>query len=93
MYIAILSIVFVSLVRPLLANKTTKLRYQELPRNKVMLIILDAMRYARLEDDFIKEQLLFCRMIDIMRDPEMVQDVSDNALRYREENIFKRFKR
>lgn len=91
MYIAIFSIVFVSMVRPLLANQTTKLRYQELPRNKVILIILDAMRYARLEDDLVKEQLLFCRLLDIMRDPEMVQQVTDNAVRYREENIYNRF--
>lgn len=80
------------MVRPLLANKTTQLRTSELPRNKVILIILDAIRYARLEDDLVKEQLLFCRLIDIMRDPEMVQQVTDNSLRYREENIYKRFK-
>lgn len=91
MYSLILSVVFVSLVRPLLTGKTTKLRMEELPRNEIMMIMIDAMTYARLEGDLVKEQLLFCRMIDIMRDPDMVEHVSDRTLRYREEDIYDRF--
>lgn len=91
MYSLILSVVFVSLIRPLLSGKTTKLRLAELPRTEIMMIMLDAMTYARLEGDLVKEQLLFCRMIDIMRDPDMIQHVSDRTLRYREEDIYDRF--
>ena len=91
MYIAIFSLVFVSMVRPMLSGITGKLRMAEIPRNKIILIILDAMKYARKEGDLIKEQLLYGRLIDIMRDPEMISQVSDNILRYREENIFNRF--
>jgi len=72
MYSLILSIVFVSLIRPLLAGKTTKLRLEELPRSEILTIFTDAMRYARLERDLVKEDLLFSRMMDIMRDPDMV---------------------
>lgn len=91
MYSLILSIVFVSLIRPLLAGKTTKLRLEELPRSEILTIFTDAMKYARLERDLVKEDLLFARMIDIMRDPDMVQHVSDRVLRYREEEIYDRF--
>ena len=92
MYIAIFSVVFITIVRPLLANKTQKLKYSEMPRTKVMQIILDAMKYARKEGDLVREELLFGRMLDLMRDPNLVCCVSDQALRYREENIYHRFK-
>jgi hypothetical protein len=55
MYSLILSVVFVSIIRPLLSGKTTKLRLEELPRNEIMMIMIDAMTYARIEGDMVKE--------------------------------------
>ena len=60
-------------------------------RTQLVDVLLDAISFARKEDDLVKEQLLYSRMMDVMRDPDVVEKVSGKTLRARENSIFNRF--
>ena len=55
-------------------------------------MILDAMHFARLDDDLLLEDLLYERLMDIMRDYDKVYRVTDSTMLYRELNLYERFR-
>jgi Piezo non-specific cation channel, R-Ras-binding domain len=40
-------------------GKTTEIWYEEMPRPELVLIIIDAIQMARIEEDFLKENFLY----------------------------------
>jgi hypothetical protein len=68
-----------------------KLGFSEMPRNENICIILEAMNFARMDDDLLLEELLLYRLLDIMRDYDKVFKVTDSTLRYRERNLYERY--
>lgn len=91
LYSLIFSMIFLSFIRPQLTGKTTNLGAYQLPRTEVFQILLDGMESSRKEKELIKEQLLFSRLIDIMRDPSTVAQTTGKVLRSRETNVYERF--
>lgn len=65
---------------------------EELPRNEILQVLLDAMHFARIDKDLLLEDLLYQRLIDIMRDYDLLFQVTDSTLLNREKNINDRFK-
>lgn len=50
------------------------------------------MHSARLDNDLLLEEFIFLRLMDIMRDYDKVYQVTDSTLRYREENLYQRYR-
>lgn len=71
-------------------GQTVKIWQKEIPRSDVILIIIDAINYSRYEGDMIKEELLFHLLIDIMRNPEVLREITDSVLESRNELFVKR---
>lgn len=82
----------ISIIRPLIFGQTTKLGFSEMPRNQIIFMMLDAMHSARLDNDLLLEEFIFLRLMDIMRDYDKVYQVTDSTLRYREENLYQRYR-
>ena len=55
-------------------------------------MILEAMNFARLDGDLLLEDMLFDRLIDILRDYDTVVKVTDSAMLNREKNLYERYK-
>lgn len=52
--------------------------YTQIPEPEKIICILDAVRYAQYEGDFLREELLFFKLIDILRNPENVRTMTGN---------------
>lgn len=94
--IGLYSLIFIgiaiSVVRPAIFGNTLKITMEELPRSEILQIFLDAMHFARIEKDLLLEDMLYQRLIDIMRDYDLLSQVTDSTLLQREKNINDRFK-
>lgn len=80
------------MVRPAIFGNTLKINMEELPRNEVLQVLLDAMHFARIDKDLLLEDLLYQRLIDVMRDLDLMYKATDSTLLQREKNINDRFK-
>lgn len=52
-------------------------------------MILDALEYARLEGDLVREEMLYFAIVDIMRNPEQFRAITQNIFTDREELLHK----
>ena len=52
---------------------------------------MDAIEFARREEDLVKEQLLFSKLVDMLRDPDSIEKVTGKNIRARENDIYERF--
>jgi Piezo non-specific cation channel, R-Ras-binding domain len=50
--------------------------YNELPKPELVYIIIDAINFSRIERDFLKEDLMYFFMIELMRSPEEILKVT-----------------
>jgi hypothetical protein len=69
----------VSLIRSLFFDKHSLTWFTTLPDPDKLLCLLDAIRYAQLEEDHLREELLFYMLIDIMRNPESLREISGSV--------------
>jgi hypothetical protein len=81
----------ISILRPAIFGQSIRLGLSEMPRNENILMILQAMNFARKDNDLLLEELLLYRLLDIMRDYDKVFKVTDSTLRYRERNLYERY--
>ena len=93
MYSLIFGWLAITIIRPALFGQSVKLGFSELPRNQIIMMLLDAMHYARIDGDMILEDLLYERLTDIMRDYDEIVQVTDSTRLYREKNLYEKFKR
>lgn len=66
----------VALLKKLFFDKVSLTWYTQLPNADKMLCLLDAIRYAQFEEDFLREELLFNMMIDIVRNPDSLLQIT-----------------
>jgi len=92
LYSLIFGYLAISIIRPAIFGQTLTLGFSEMPRNQIIVMILDAMHFARLDDDLLLEDLLYERLMDIMRDYDKVFQVTDSTMLYREKNLYERFR-
>lgn len=85
MYIIIFLVIGLQLIRPAVTGQTVRIWFENIPRTDVILIIYDAIDAARREDDFIKEELLFLLIMDIMRNPDILRKLTDSELETRKD--------
>ena len=94
--IGLYSLIFIgiaiSVVRPAIFGNTLKIGIEELPRSEILEMLLDALHFARIDKDLLLEELLYERLTDIMRDYDLLYQVTDSNLLQREKNIHDRFK-
>lgn len=59
-------------------NRQAMIWYTQIPEPEKIICILDAVRYAQYEGDYLREELLFFKLIDILRNPENVRTMTGN---------------
>ena len=62
-----------------------------MPRGEFFWVLLDGMKTAREDGDLLKENLLFCQMLDILRDPNLVKQMTRKQLQYRQVGLAEQF--
>lgn len=94
--IGLYSLIFIgiaiSIVRPMIFGNTLKIGLEQLPRSQILQMLLDAMHCARIDKDLLLEELLWERLTDIMRDYDLLYQVTDSNLLERERNLYDQFK-
>lgn len=84
-YMIIFIYVGLNILRRVMFNQTVQIWHTEIPRPDVILLMIDGINYARFEGDLIKEEMLFLMMMDIMRNPELLREITDSVLCARED--------
>jgi hypothetical protein len=92
LYSLIFGYLAIRIIRPAIFGQSVNLGFTEMPRNQIIVMILDAMHFARLDRDLLLEDLLFERLQDIMRDYDEVYRVTDSTMLNREKNLYERYK-
>lgn len=73
----------ITVIRKITFGKTTEVWYQEMPSPEVMLILIDAIEMARMQKDFLKEDILYYFMVELLRNPEDLKLLTGSMLKYR----------
>ena len=63
--------------------------YKSMPYPEILIVVIDAMSYARTEGDLIKEELLWYFLVDVMRNPAKLKDFTQDYNRTRLDNLKK----
>ena len=92
-YTLLFSVIGLSVIRGSMFGQTVQIWYTEIPRSEIILVLIDAMNFARFERDLVKEEMLFFLLIDIMRSPEVLKNMTDSLLETREDQFYFRAKR
>lgn len=66
----------VALLKKLFFDKVSLTWYTQLPNADKMLCLLDAIRLAQFEEDYLREELLFFMLIDIARNPDSLLQIT-----------------
>lgn len=88
LYIFVFYYLGIMVIRPSLFNKTTDIWYEEVPKPEVMFILIDAIEMARFQNDFLKEDMLYYFMIELLRNPEDLKNLTGSMYDYRLEMYF-----
>lgn len=91
-YMIIFIYVGLNIFRQVMFNQTVRIWHSDIPRPDVVLLLIDSINYARYENDLVKEELLFLMLMDIMRNPEMLREITDSVLFTREDLYNKQLK-
>ena len=75
LYTVIFSVVALAVIRPSFLGKTFNLTDQEMKRTELIELFLNGIESARDDGDFFKESMLFDRMIDVLRDPNLLKEM------------------
>lgn len=70
-----------------------KLNDSEMPGAEFFRVLLDGMKCARADGDLIRENLLYFRMIDIFRAPDLVKTMTKKELDFRRVKLKDRFQK
>lgn len=73
----------ITVIRKLTFGKTTNIWYQEMPKPEVLFILIDAIEMARIQKDFLKEDILYFYMVELMRNPEDLKLLTGSMLQHR----------
>jgi Piezo non-specific cation channel, R-Ras-binding domain len=57
--------------------------YEEMPNPEVMFVLIDAIEMARMQKDFLKEDILYFSMVELLRNPEDLKLLTGSMLKYR----------
>ena len=86
LYIIAFRYLGVSLIRGLFFDKHSVNWFTQIPDPDKMMCLLDAINYAQFEGDHLRysptdlrEELLFFMLLDIMRNPESLKDISGSV--------------
>jgi hypothetical protein len=91
-YMIIFIYVGLNILRQMMFNQTVQIWHTDIPRPDVVLLLIDSINYARYENDLLKEELLFLMLMDIMRSPEVLREITDSVLFTREDLYNKQLK-
>lgn len=78
-----------NLIRKTIFGKTPFIWNTNIPDPDRLLVILDAIEYARFERDLVKEELLFFILMDILRNPELLRSMTTSVYDKREESLYR----
>jgi len=59
-------------------DRQSMIWYTDIPEPEKLICLLDAIRYAQYEGDYLREELLFYKLVDILRNPESVRQMTGN---------------
>jgi hypothetical protein len=89
LYALIVVYIGFNFLRSLFFGQTPKIWYTNIPSPDKIIVILDALEYARLEGDLVREEMLYFAIVDIMRNPEQFRAITQNIFTDREELLHK----
>lgn len=72
-----------TVIRKFTFGKTTEVWYEEMPNPEVMFVLIDAIEMARMQKDFLKEDILYFSMVELLRNPEDLKLLTGSMLKYR----------
>lgn len=84
-YTLLFVVVGFNLVRKSLFGQTHMIWNSNVPEPDKILVLIDAIEYARFEGDLVREELLFFILLDIMRNPELLREMTESIFTKREE--------
>lgn len=70
-------------LRGMFFDNMQKVWYKRMPYAEILIIVVDAMAYARNEGDLVKEELLWYFLLDVWRNPEKLKDLTDDYVNNR----------
>ena len=83
LYLFLLYYLGIIVIRNNVFDRTTDIWYEEVPRPEVMFIIIDGIEMARFQGDFLKEDLLFFFMLELLRNPEDLRSMTGSMFEHR----------
>lgn len=78
LYIFLFNYIGKNMLRKAFFDRQAMIWYTEIPEPEKLICMLDAIRYAQYEGDYLREELLFFRLVDILRNPEGVRQMTGN---------------
>ena len=90
-YVLLFSFVGYNILRKLFFGHTPMIWNKNIPNPDRIIVLLDAIEYARFEGDLVREELLFFTLMDIMRNIELLRGMTDSVFVKREELYHKGF--
>ena len=73
----------ISIIRRFTFGRTTEIWYQEVPKPEIIMILIDAIEMAQLQEDLLKEDILFNYLIELLRNPEDLKTSTGSLLERR----------
>jgi hypothetical protein len=73
----------ITVIRKITFGKTTEVWYGEMPSPETLFVLIDAIEMARMQKDFLKEDILYFFMVELLRNPEDLKLLTGSMLKYR----------
>lgn len=73
----------VNVIRKFTFGKTTEIWYEEMPKPEVLFVLIDAIEMSRTQKDFLKEDILYYFMVELLRNPEDLKLLTGSMLAHR----------
>lgn len=71
-------------------GRTTEIWYKEVPKPELIMILIDSIEMAQLQEDLLKEDILFNYLIELLRNPEDLKISTGSILDRRSKLHFER---
>jgi hypothetical protein len=77
-----------NLLRKIFFGRTPNIWHENIPQADAVLLVADAIEVARLDNDLVKEELLFLALIDLLRSPDRLRTYTRSIFADREDMFY-----
>ena len=75
-----------NIIRALFLGQSERIMYSEMVNPAKLLSVCEGIKIARIKKDFLQEEKLYYLLIDLMRSPEIIKNMTQSSLIFIQDN-------